>query len=258
MGVTQTIEGAGVALACRVQGDGPAVLLVHDMASDARRWEPVAQALARAGARPLTYDRRGYGASGAPEPYERTTVQEQSQDALAVLDALTAGSPGAPAATEAPSPGPLACGEGFGALVVLDLLLRAPGRLRGAVLVAPPLHQLSDAATEALSDARAMLEQALRDEGPAAAVTAWRPDADTAVRAAHRAFFADLGGIASLPITRAELRRLTVPVAVVTGPDTPAHVVQEADALAALIPAARRTRDGDPLAPLQALLSASS
>jgi pimeloyl-ACP methyl ester carboxylesterase len=241
------IEGAGVALACHVHGEetGAApVLLVHDMATDARRWDATGQALAGTGARAIAYDRRGYGASGAPEPYERTTVQEQAQDAHAVLDALAV-----------PAGEALACGEGFGALVVLDLLVRMPGLLRGAVLVAPPLHQFSDAATEALSVARARLEQALREHGPEAAVAAWRPRADEAVRSAHRAFFADYAGLASLPVTRGELRRIAVPVAVVTGPDAPAHLVEEADALAALVPDARRTRDGDPLAPLRALLA---
>jgi pimeloyl-ACP methyl ester carboxylesterase len=238
------IEGAGVELACAVHGDGAPVLLVHDMAADARRWDAIGQALAAAGAQPIAYDRRGYGASGAPEPYERTTVQEQAADARLVLEA-TAGDGGA-----------LACGEGFGALVVLDLLVRMPGLLRGAVLLEPPLHQFSELATEALSNARVALEQALRAEGPAAAVAAWRPDADATVLGAHRAFFADFAGLASWPVTRRELRRIAVPVAIVTGPETPAHLADEADALSALVPDARRTTDGDPLAPLQSLLAA--
>ncbi|MDW5593754.1 alpha/beta hydrolase [Conexibacter stalactiti] len=238
--MTETVEGAGVALAADPRGAGPTVLLVHDLAADTRAWEPLVAALGD-GVRTLAYDRRGYGASGAPEPYERTTVQEQAEDARAVLGALGGADP-------------LAVGAGFGALIVLDLLVRLPGLLRGAVLIEPPAYQFSDAATAVLSEQRSLLEAALRDGGPASAVEAWRPGADAAVRAAHRAFFADFGGLASWPVTRRELRAVAVPVALVTGSATPPHLVETTDALAALIPAARRTADGEALAALQALL----
>ena len=36
------------------------------------------------------YDRRGWGASEAPEGYRRTTVEEQSEDAAVLLEALGA------------------------------------------------------------------------------------------------------------------------------------------------------------------------
>ncbi|HST39024.1 MAG TPA: alpha/beta fold hydrolase [Conexibacter sp.] len=256
--MTETVEGAGVALSADPRGAGPTVLLVHDLAADGRAWEPLVAALGD-GVRTLAYDRRGYGASGAPEPYERTTVQEQAEDARAVLerlgaDAADAGA-GAGAADASPADaGPLAVGEGFGALIVLDLLVRLPGLLRGAVLVEPPAYQFSNAATAVLSEQRALLEAALRDGGPASAVEAWRPGADDAVRAAHRAFFADFGGLASWPVTRRELRAVNVPVALVTRSATPPHLVETTDALAALIPHARRTADGDALAALRALL----
>src|SRR5690349_2902792 len=103
------VEGAGVALHYRSRGDGPPVLLVHGMASDALAWEPAMQRLAASGLRAIALDRRGYGDSGAPEPYAATTVQEQAEDVAALLLALDA----APA---------LLVGEGFGALVVLELL----------------------------------------------------------------------------------------------------------------------------------------
>ena len=252
----QRIEGAGVELAVEARGAGTPVLLVHDLAADRRSLAPLAAALAGGGdagagagarrapaARAIAYDRRGYGDSGAPEPYERTTVQEQAQDALALLQALGAGGDA------------VALGDGFGALIVLDLLVRLPGLLRGAVLVAPPLNQLSDAAAAVLSEQRQRLEAALRDDGPAGAVAAWRPDADAGVRAAHRAFFADFGGLASWPVARRELRAVAVPVAVVTGAASPPHLVAAADALAALLGDGRRVRDGDPLPPLRALLA---
>ncbi|MCW2953815.1 MAG: hypothetical protein JWQ48_2985 [Conexibacter sp.] len=245
--MTATIEGAGVELACEVRGEGTPVLLVHGMAADARSWTPLSDALAAAGtARTIAYDRRGYGASGAPEPYERTTVSEQAQDARAVLQAFAADAPA------------LACGADLGALVVLDLLVHGPGLLRGAVLIAPPVHQFSLDATEVLSRERAALEEALRDDGPEAAVAVLRADADAVARAAHRAVFADYAGLASWPVTRAELRAVDVPVVVIAAADAPAHLREEAEALVRLLPHGRRVEDGDPLAPLRELLADAS
>ncbi|ADB49567.1 alpha/beta fold hydrolase [Conexibacter woesei] len=243
--MTERVEGAGVELSATARGTGAPLLLVHDLAADARAWTGLTDALGE-GVRTIAYDRRGYGDSGAPEPYERTTVQEQSEDARALLSALGAARGDA-----------VAVGEGFGALVVLDLLVRLPALLHGAVLVAPPLNQFSPTAAAVLSDQRGLLEAALRDGGPAAAVAAWRPGADERVRAAHRAFFADFGGLASWPVTRRELRAVTVPVAVVTATATAPHLVESADVLAELLPAGRRIEAESPLGALRDLLGAS-
>jgi pimeloyl-ACP methyl ester carboxylesterase len=241
------VEGAGVALQYDERGDGPPVLVVHGMASDAAAWAPVLDELASAGARAIAYDRRGYGSSGAPEPYAATTVQEQAQDAGALLQQLAA----APA---------LLVGDGFGALVVLELLVRRPELARAAVLADPPLHAFVPEATMALAVERELLEQALRAGGPAAAVRAWLGDGADPGRAeragaAQLGFFADYAGQASWSPSRRELRAIGVPVAVVTGPQTPAFVVAAADAVAALLPDARRASDGGVVAAARALLA---
>jgi pimeloyl-ACP methyl ester carboxylesterase len=243
------VEGAGVALHYRSLGEGPAVVVVHGMASDAEAWGPVLEALAAAGARAIAFDRRGYGASGAPEPYAATTVQEQSEDTGALLDALV----GEPA---------VLVGDGFGALIVLELLVRRPGLARAAVLVDPSLHAFVPAATAALAEERVLLEAGLRAGGPGAAVRAWLEAAgvtDDPARAERAAaaqlgFFADYAGQSSWSPARGELRGIGVPVAVVTGPATPPHIVAAADAAAALLADPRRTRDGDVLAAVRALL----
>lgn len=237
------VEGAGVALHYRSRGDGPAVLVVHGMASDALAWEPALERLAAAGLRAVALDRRGYGDSGAPEPYAATTVQEQGEDVAALLRAVC------PAGERA-----LLVGDGFGALVVLDLLVRRPDLARAAVLAEPPLYAFVPTATPALADERTLLEQGLRDGGPAAAVRAWlaeeeRVAADDArtdrAVAAARGFFADYAGRASWSPSRGELRAIAVPAAVVTGPSSAAHVVAAADAVAGLVPGAVRVVDGD-------------
>lgn len=242
------VEGAGVALHYVERGEGSPVLVVHGMASSAAAWEGALGALAQAGARAIAFDRRGYGASGAPQPYAATTVQEQAQDAAALLDALDV----APA---------LLIGDQLGALVVLELLVRRPELARAAVLADPLLHAFVPAATKALAVERELLEEALRSGGTEAAVRAWLGaagscDAARADRAArdHAGFFADYAGQSSWSPSRRELRSIEVPVAVVTGPSTPEHVAAAADAVVALVPGARREHDGDVVAAALALL----
>jgi pimeloyl-ACP methyl ester carboxylesterase len=242
-----TIEGAGVELACEVVGHGPPVVLVHDMASDSIAMAPVAGALSDS-ARVITYDRRGYGASGAPEPYERTTVNEQAEDAARVIAAIDGGIPA------------IVVGDGFGALVALDLLLRHGAAVRAAVLRDPPLFAFVAQATEELGAQRELLAQRLRTEGPEAAVAAWLQGrageaAVARARGAHRAFFADFGGLASWPVTRRELRSIEQPTVVLTGSSSPASIEVAADTLAELLPAAQRRSDGDLEAAARGLLA---
>ena len=241
--MSPTVEAAGVELAYREAGDGPAVLLVHGMADDARGWEEVIAGL-RGRARAIAYDRRGYGASGAPDPYERTTVNEQAEDAAALLRALDA----APA---------LVCGADLGALACLDVARRHRRLVRAVVTIDPPLYAFAPAATEVLADQRIRLEEALRDGGPQQAVAAFLAamgagaERVARARAAAPAFFADFAGLATWPVTRRELRDLDVPLTVLTRPQAPPHARDAADALAALVPGARRAH-GEP--PLKALL----
>ncbi len=211
------LEGAGVALHYAECGQGPGLLVIHGMASGAECWRGALDELAAAGARAVAYDRRGYGASGAPEPYTATTVQEQSEDAAAVIAALGL----APA---------VLVGDGFGALIALELLVRRGELAAAAVLAEPPLHAYVPEATEVLAAERQALEEALRDgtQDPR-----------------EIGFLADYGGQASWSPSRRELRSIAVPVTLVTGPDTAPHLVAAADAAGALLPGARRRSDGN-------------
>jgi pimeloyl-ACP methyl ester carboxylesterase len=200
----RTVTVGGVDLAFELWGAGrPANVLVHGMAADSGVWGT----LDDVDGFTITYDRRGYGDSTAPEPYTRTTVNEQAEDLAGLVRVLEV----APARL---------VGEGFGALVVLDVLIRHRGLARAAVLIDPPLHQFSHDATEALSAERLALEQALRDGGPEEAVARWlgaaaEPARVEAAKRSARAFFADYAGLATLPLTRGDLRGLDVPIGVV-------------------------------------------
>jgi pimeloyl-ACP methyl ester carboxylesterase len=233
-------------LAYEERGSGPPVMLVHGLAADARTWEPVAEALAE-DARVVTYDRRGYGGSGAPEPYVSTTVVEQAEDAAALIEALDA----APV---------VVCGEDLGALVCLDLLVRRPQLVRAAVVVDVPLFAFVPAATEALGAQRIALEEAMRDGGPPAAVRAWLgggadPARQGRAAACAGAFFADYAGLTSWPVTRGELRGIAAPLAIVDTPSAPPHVREAAAKLATLVPDSRHRGDGDVVGEIRTLLA---
>jgi pimeloyl-ACP methyl ester carboxylesterase len=229
--MASTAEGAGVALAYEIDGAGTPVLLIHDIASD-RFGLPLVD-----GARSIRYDRRGYGGSGAPEPYVGTTVMEQAEDAAALLGAL-----GVSAAVVA--------GIGFGALIALDLAVRHGDLVRALVAADPPLYAFVPEANEELAEQRRVLQDSMATGGPDAAVEAWLagradPDALARAKASHQGFFADYAGLASWPVTRAQLRALTVPVTIVTSESTPWHVARAAEAVVSLVPGAERRNDGD-------------
>ena len=206
------VEAAGVALEVTETGTGPATVLVHGMWSG----PPAPDA-----PRLVTYDRRGHGGSEAPEPYTRTTVQEHGEDLVALLERLGA------------SPAEMV-GDGFGALVVLDVLLRHPELAVSAVLLDPPAYAFVPEATEALSEERAGLEEVIGRDGAEAAVDWWLAERGRERRAGTgaRAFFADFGALATLPLSRRELGQVDVPVRVVTTDRALLHDAAAASALA--------------------------
>lgn len=231
-----TVPGAGVDLSCRIEGRGHAVVVVHDIGSSMADSEALAGPLAKS-CRIVTYDRRGYGESGAPEPYAATTAAEQGEDLGALLHATGADEP-------------LVIGVGFGALAVLDRLTREPGQVGAAILVDPPAYAFVPEATEALSARLAALETAVEGAGAPAGIAEWLgpdtpPERLGRAQQDQRAFFADVAGLASLDVGRAGLKAIEVPVTIVTGPLSAAEDVAAADALAALIPGCGRRTDGD-------------
>jgi pimeloyl-ACP methyl ester carboxylesterase len=160
---------------------------------------------------------------------------EQAADAAALLRQLDA----APA---------VVCGRDLGALVALDLIRRHGALLAAAVLVDPALYQLTGEATEALSDERIALEEAVREGGPPRAVETWlachgAPERAGAARDDAGAFFADYGALGTWPVLRRELREIAVPVAVTVSPRIPAWARATAAALAALLPSAGELED---------------
>jgi pimeloyl-ACP methyl ester carboxylesterase len=214
-----TVEVSGFGLTFEDRGEGAAVVLVHGTTSTRAIWDELVQALGD-GFRTIAYDRRGYGDSGAPEGYRGTTVEEQAEDAAAVIARVGA----APA---------LLCGHSFGAVVCLDLLRRHPDLVRGAVLIEPPLLALSPIGAEVTGELRQAVERGARVGKGAGAVEAWLEavcgpailerlgsERADAARRAPRAFAADLAALPQWELDGASLRALEAPVALVAGSDS--------------------------------------
>lgn len=241
--------------AAGAEDEGAPVLCLHETATSGEVWRPLAATLA-AERRVAAYDRRGWGRSGAPEDYRRTTVEEQAADAETVI------------ADVADAPVAL-CGAGLGAVIALDLAARRPELVHSAVLVEPPVLGLVPAATAALAAdveaiRRVVAAAAARltddadprqaaEAGAAAALDLYRggglsalgagaeripADLAAGARANSFALFAEVAATTGWSLPLAALANVAVPVAVAVGESTPAFVRRAAEALAPRLPRA--------------------
>jgi pimeloyl-ACP methyl ester carboxylesterase len=243
-----SLEARGVELAWSERGQGPPVLLVHETAATGVVWGPLAEALATE-FRVIAYDRRGWGESSEPDDYRRTTVEEQSEDAAAVLEA-TADEPA------------VVCGAGLGAVIALDLLLRRSELVSAAVLIEPTLLQLIPVATEALSQDRRRIEIAAGNREnvidvylsvglPALGRGVGRmPEAMAeAARARPRSVTAELGIPAAWRMPLPQLASADRPSAIVTSESTPPLLRDAAESLAARLAESTLQEVSSPQAP---------
>jgi pimeloyl-ACP methyl ester carboxylesterase len=141
----------GIRLHYEEHGEGPGILCIHGAGSSAVMWGDAVEELARLG-RVITYDRRGCARSERPEPYDRTTVADQADDAAALLDAVEA----APAAVIARS---------YGGAVAIDLGLRYPERVRALALLEGDALGLSPAGLEWTRGLRDHLREVAAQDG---------------------------------------------------------------------------------------------
>lgn len=127
-------EVNGIQLYYEELGEGVPIVCVHGAGSSAVMWSDAVARLTALG-RVISYDRRGCGRSERPVPYAQTTVSEQADDAVALLDALEA----VPA---------IVIGRSYGGAVAVDLALRYPDRVRALVLLEGDALGLSPAGLE--------------------------------------------------------------------------------------------------------------
>ncbi|MEA2474849.1 MAG: hypothetical protein QOE06_2764 [Thermoleophilaceae bacterium] len=238
-----TVEGAGVELAYDERGEGRPLVLVHGTASTKAIWDEVLEALGE-GFRTIRYDRRGYGASGAPEGYTSTTVEEHGDDLIALLRRLDA----APA---------LLCGHSFGAMTCLDVIVREPQLVSAAVLAEPPMLWLASGGAEAMSGLRAAIEEGAAAHGSDGAIAAFTrevcgPQAlevvgrERAMSALQypRAFAADVAAAANWSVPPRRLREIGTPITLLAGTRTPQAFREPSEVLAEMIPGAELREAG--------------
>lgn len=247
------------------------IVCLHETGATAASWQSLAGHLAdRAMATELVaFDRRGWGDSTAPEPYTRTTVAEQAQDVLLVLESL-----GTEKAT--------ICGAGLGAVAAIDLALREPSRVVATIAIEPPVLALVEGATEGLSRDAEKLREAFEEsraelanaaevgrsgadtglaqrDGRGAATELFlagelpylapgsgrlaareRPGGSDGLEARRRpgTLFAELGAVPTWTLPFEALAESTTPIVIVTGEETPPPVRAAANALATYAPSA--------------------
>lgn len=228
--MTTTAPSANSRLYWEIKGTGPAVLLIAGTPGDGGQFDRVADELS-ASRTVLTYDRRGTSRSPSTPDWHTTSVAEQADDAAAVLAAAGAG----PA---------LVYGTSNGAAVALELALRRPGRVRGAILHEPPLLSVLADPAPVGAMIGSVIEEGMASGGPAAAlagflrfafgadvVDAWSPRLrDRMLGNAGMVFGVELPAFQAYRPDEAALRAAHVPIHVVVGAQQAAPFFGEAAA----------------------------
>jgi pimeloyl-ACP methyl ester carboxylesterase len=217
------------------EGQGPAVLLLHAGSANRSSWAGVAAALAGR-FRVLRFDRWTYrDGHAAASPAGADTMAAEVADVLAV--AAAAGGR------------PLLVGHSSGAVVALESALAAPSAFAGMVLYEPPLAVTEPLGGEALRRARAALD--VGDPGRAIAIhmreivgagrlmvaAMRRVPPVWQVMAGYAADqIADDEATESLGVGLDRYARLDLPVLLLGGGRSPAHLRRRLDALAGVLP----------------------
>jgi pimeloyl-ACP methyl ester carboxylesterase len=217
------------------EGQGPAVLLLHPGTADRSSWAGVAAALAGR-FRVLRFNRWTYRDGHADAaPAGAKAMAAEVGDVLAVA-----------AATGEQA---LLVGHSSGAVVALESALAAPSAFRAMVLYEPPVAVDEPLGGETLRRARAALDAGDPDRAIAIhmreivgagrlMVAAMRrvPPVWQVVRGHAAAQITDDEAIESLGVGLGRYARLDLPVLLLGGGRSPAHLRERLDALAAVLP----------------------
>ena len=134
------LRSNGINLHAASLGKGPLVLMCHGFPGLWYSWRKQMPAIAGAGFRAVAVDTRGYGRSDRPTDVAAYDSETQVADMLGVLDAL-----GEERA--------IVIGQDFGAPLVWNICVRAPERVRAAVIIGVPFDYEGAAADAAQGDA---------------------------------------------------------------------------------------------------------
>jgi pimeloyl-ACP methyl ester carboxylesterase len=149
---TAMIEVNGARIYHEVRGSGPSVLFIAGATGDGGHLERVAELLSDEFT-VVTYDRRGNSRSPRPDGWDGTSTEEQSDDAAAMIEAIGL----APAAV---------FGTSGAANIGLDLVIRRPDLLRGAILHEPAMLSVLPNSEEVMGTIQQVVEEGMQRGGP--------------------------------------------------------------------------------------------
>jgi len=218
-----SVQVGGASIAYRVQGHGPAIMLIHGYPLSGELFAKNRAALSRRYT-VVTPDLRGFGSSNTPD--SKGGVELYAKDMLAVMDHLHVRKA-------------IIGGMSMGGPVVLEMYREAPQRFRGMILIdsnASPANDVEKAQWPGFG------KQA-RDNGVASMIPILMSQMlTTATRTGDPALVKFVGGIvkkgsvnaavaggdtlASRPDSRSTLANVKVPVLIVVGMDDPIYPVE--------------------------------
>ena len=222
------------------EGIGPALLIVHPGGQDERSWNVVASSLAEE-FQVVRIRRRIYAADGAAA-WDGHTVEVEAADVLAVAALLK-------------KPVYL-IGHSSGAVAALEAALRDPSAFSGVLVYEPPMPTRELVGGEAYVRARAALDAGdavetmrihLRDivQMPAQVVegiiraSGSDPNSQVDFVRLMAAQLADTHALDGLGLGVDRYRALDLPVVLLVGDSSPAHLLERTEDLAAVLPDAR-------------------
>ncbi|CAA9289043.1 MAG: hypothetical protein AVDCRST_MAG54-4279 [uncultured Actinomycetospora sp.] len=212
-----TITANSTTLHYERRGTGPPLLFISGGPGDAGFWPEAADALADEYT-VVSYDRRATSRSPRPENWTATSVEEQADDAAALLEALDL----APAVVH---------GHSAGGIILTSLALRRPDVLRGAIFH-EPAYVVTPGGQETFAGLQQRLGEAMAEGGPAHGMEVFLrwADGDEAFESLDPAFRdrmlgdaevlgLEMGPLLSHMPTPEQLAAIEVPCAVVAGAD---------------------------------------
>jgi pimeloyl-ACP methyl ester carboxylesterase len=216
------LEVNGTRIYHEVRGSGgPPVLFIAGATGDAGHFQRVAELLSDEFT-VVTYDRRANSRSPRPDGWQSTSAEEHSDDAAGLIEALGI----VPAAV---------FGTSWGAIIGLDLVIRYPNLLRGAILHEPPMHAGMSNPEEMVGVLQQVVEGGMQRGGPRGGLEAFLRFAagdetfeklDPGLRErmlgnAEVFFGVELGVLEPYRPDDATLAGVEVPVRVMAGPESP-------------------------------------
>ena len=154
------IDVNGTTLHCERRGNGPVVLFVSGASGDAGLWTGVADVLASEYT-VITYNRRGNSRSPRPPGWTVTTIDEQADDAAALLGGLDLEQA-------------IVLGTSAAAGIVASLALRHPTVVQAAVFHEAIFPSgVTNPPTKERAERRILIEQAMAADRPRGAIEAF-------------------------------------------------------------------------------------